>query len=99
MAEESCELELTLSRFGRLIDEVLRGESRRNSFQPWEIDLLLDMESCALDARRREKVLKQYRRAAEKQMDCGVLPPLKLSEYLASARLTPDTSGKTQPPA
>jgi hypothetical protein len=99
MAEEGCELELTLNRFGRLIDEVLRGETRRNSFQPWEIDLLLDMESCALDARRREKILRQYRRAAEKQMDYGVLPPLKLSEYLAAKELTPDTCGNTPEPA
>lgn len=83
MAEESHELEATLSRFGRLMEEVLRGETRRNSFQPWEIELLLDLESCPLDGRRREKILKQYRRAAEKQMDYGVLPPLKLSEYLA----------------
>ena len=99
MVEEGCELELTLSRFGRLMEEVLRGESRRNSFQPWEIDLLLDMKSCALDARRREAILKQYRRAAERQMDYGVLPPLKLSEFLAARNLKPGTCGKTPEPA
>ncbi len=85
MAQDDYELELTLNRFGRLIEEVLRGESRRNAFQPWEIDLLLDIEACALDARRREKILRGYRRAAEKRIDCGELPPLKLSEYLTQA--------------
>lgn len=88
MEDNGAELELTLSRFGRLMEEVLRGESRRNAFQPWEIELLLDIESCPLEPRQREKILRQYRRAAEKQMDYGVLPPLKLSEFLARSETT-----------
>jgi hypothetical protein len=74
--------ELQLNRFRRLIGELLRGEMNRNSFAPWEIDLLLDFETCQLPSRRRLEILRQYQKAVERQMESGPGPPIKLSHFL-----------------
>jgi hypothetical protein len=84
-----------LNRFKRLLAEITRGTVNRNSFQAWEIEILLDMEDCALDPRRRNGILDQYERAVERQMETGPGPPMKLSEFLVRraqrrAGTTPD---------
>jgi len=75
-------LELMLNRFRRLIGELQRGTITRNDFHAWEVDLLVDFESCQLDQRRRAEILRQYERAVERQMETGPGPPMKLSEFL-----------------
>jgi hypothetical protein len=74
--------ELQLNRFRRLIGELLHGEINRNSFAPWEIDLLLDFDTCQLPSRRRLEILRQYQKAVERQMEIGPGPPMKLSRFL-----------------
>jgi hypothetical protein len=76
-------MELTLNRFNRLIGEVMRGALARNSFQPWEAEILMDLQNCQLKRRRRMEILRQYQRAVERQMTTGPGPPMKLSEFLA----------------
>jgi hypothetical protein len=81
-ADDLVELEIMLNRFNRLIAEVMQGDCRRNSFLPWELDILVDMESCRLERRRRLEILRQYHRAVQKQLERGPGPPMKLSEFL-----------------
>jgi hypothetical protein len=81
-ADDLSELELMLNRFNRLIGEVMRGVIARNSFQPWEVEILMDLENCQLERRRRMEILRQYQRAVERQMTTGPGPPMKLSEFL-----------------
>ena len=81
-ADDLVEQELMLNRFHRLMGELMRGAIARNVFQPWEIDLLLDIESCPLDRRRRREILRQYQRAVERQLETGPGPPMKLSTFL-----------------
>jgi hypothetical protein len=80
--EDPEDLELMLNRFNRLHAEVMRGETERNSFLPWEVEILLDMETCEIERRRRLEILRQYRRAVERQMERGPGPPMKLSTFL-----------------
>jgi hypothetical protein len=80
--EELVERELLLNRFKRLIGEVIRRETSRNSFQPWEIEILLDVDACQLESRRRLEILRQYQRAVERQMEIGPGPPMRLSQFL-----------------
>jgi len=80
--DEYLERELQLNRFRRLMGELMRGELLRNSFMPWEIELLLDFEVCELPSRRRTEILRQYQRAVEKQLQSGPGPPMKLSHFL-----------------
>jgi len=86
-AEDLIALELMLNRFNRLMSEILRGAIVRTSFQPWEVELLLDMETCRLEPKRRNEILRQYQRAVERQLEIGPGPPMKLSEFV-QLRLT-----------
>jgi hypothetical protein len=81
-AEDLVERELILNRFKRLLTEIVRGRSPRNAFQPWELDILLDLELCQIESRRRLEILRQYQRAVERQMENGPGPPMKLSQFL-----------------
>jgi len=83
---QDVDAETVLAQFNRLIQELLRGNMNRNTFRPWEIDILLDIETCEIrDATRRE-TLRRYQRAVQRQMEKGADKPMKLSEYLESLR-------------
>jgi hypothetical protein len=83
-ADDLIERELMLNWFRRLMTELQRGAINRNLFQQWEIDLLLDIEGCQLERRRRADIIRQYVRAVERQLENGRGPPMKLPEFLAS---------------
>ncbi|MCU1238971.1 MAG: hypothetical protein JWP63_6938 [Candidatus Solibacter sp.] len=74
--------ELVRNRFRRLFSELMKGEILRNSFLPWEIDILLDFEACELPSRRRLEILRQYQRAVERQLETDQGPPMLLSHFL-----------------
>lgn len=75
-------------QFNRLIQDLLRGKIQRNTFQSWEVEILLDIESCELrDASRRE-VLRRYQKAANRYFERGGRTLLKLSEYLEKKHRT-----------
>jgi hypothetical protein len=75
-------LELMLNRFRRLVRDLQRGTITRTDFQPWEVDILLDIENCQLERGRREETLRRYQQAVERQLETGPGPPMKLSEFL-----------------
>ena len=75
-----------LAQFNRLIQELLRGNMQRNTFRPWEIEVLLDIESCSLREVNKRDVLRRYQKAVQRHMERGAPLPLKLSEYLESVR-------------
>lgn len=82
MTDDPIGLELMLNRFRKLMGELIRGELRRTTFEPWEVEILLDFQTCALEPRRRMEKLRGYQRAVERQLETGPGPPMKLSEYL-----------------
>jgi hypothetical protein len=82
MFVETQNSEVVLTRFNKLLQELVRGSMTRNTFQPWEIEILLDIEACNLrDAVRRE-TLRRYQKAVQRAMEKGAPVPLRLSEYL-----------------
>ena len=83
-SDDLIQLDLMLNRFNRLITELLRGAIVRNSFQPWEIEILLDMETCELEPRKRIEILRQYQKAVTRQLETGPGPPMKLSQFLVT---------------
>ena len=93
-AEELIEQELMLNRFNRLIGEVMRGALARNSFQPWEVEILLDLDQCQVEKRRRLDILRQYQKAVERQINNGDGPPMKLSEFLIQREQRKTTSAE-----
>lgn len=78
--------ETVLAQFNRLIQELLRGNMQRNTFRPWEIELLLDIESCNLREANKRDTLRRYQKAVQRHMDKGARLPLKLSEYLTAVK-------------
>src|SRR5712692_2785802 len=75
-----------LAQFNRLIQELLRGDLHRNTFRPWEIDVLLDIEGGNLRDSSRRETLRRYQKAVQRHMEKGARLPLKLSEYLDAVK-------------
>jgi hypothetical protein len=76
----------TVPQFNRLMQELLNGGVRRNHFQPWEVRLLLDMESCDVPRARRFEILRRYQRAVNRAYEDGATEILTLSNYLLRKR-------------
>jgi hypothetical protein len=81
-ADDLVERELQWNRFRRLVTEVIRGQTRRTVFQPWEMEILLDIRAFEEAPQRRIGMLRQYLKAVERQLESGPGPPMKLSEFL-----------------
>ena len=90
MFEQSLSSEVIATRFNRLVQELLHGKLRRNCFQRWEVDLLLDIEGCDMGPGAKRQALKRYQRAVTRQLEKGANKPFKLSEYLHRGRNTTD---------
>jgi hypothetical protein len=71
-----------LAQFNLLMGELLQGGMRRGKFRPWEIDILLDIESCTLRGAARREVLCEYQNAAQAELQQGAHLPMRFSEYL-----------------
>ncbi|MCE5310830.1 MAG: hypothetical protein LLG20_24580 [Acidobacteriales bacterium] len=85
MAEQpGCEEMLV--QFNHLMEELLGEGLHRSVFERWEMDLLLDIESCRLSRSNWDRVLRRYKRAVERGMRKGARTPLKLSEYLGMSK-------------
>ena len=78
-----------MAAFDRLIDDLLGPATPRSRFEPWEIEILLDIDSCNLPASsRRDTLLRKYQKAAKRRVQSG-RPLIKLSEYLDSMKAQP----------
>ena len=86
MSDSLPDSDAILAQFNRLIQELLRGNMQRNTFRPWEVELLLDIESCNLREVNKRDTLRRYQKAVQRQMEKGARLPLKLSEYLAAVK-------------
>lgn len=82
----NLDAEVFLAQFNRLMTELLRGNMNRNTFQPWEIELLLDIESCQLRDSAKRETLRRYQKAVHKDMERGATGAMKLSTYLENLR-------------
>ena len=71
-----------MNRFNRLMQELIRGNMNRNTFHPWEIEILLDIEACQLREPVKRETLRRYQKAVQRAMEKGAPMPFRLSEYL-----------------
>jgi hypothetical protein len=82
--DDVLDSETVLARFNRLVQDLLRGSIRRNTFLPWEVDLMLDIEQCPLRDGPLRRELQRYQAAVRRHMSKGERVPLKFSEYMSS---------------
>ena len=78
--------EQVLGRFNRLMQDLFKETANRNCFYPWEIELLLDIQSCNLRESSRRDVLRRYQKVVQRQLESGSTSLLKLSEFLEKER-------------
>lgn len=89
----SSELEGRLAHLDRLLGEMVTGEFQRNTFQPWEIEVLLDIEACIAGEPNRNELLRRYQKAAHRWFERGGRTFLMLSDYLAKRHCRPPVNG------
>lgn len=93
--ERKVDADALLRQFNRLIQDILRGSLVRNTFRHWEIELLLDFETCPIKDGQKRETMRRYQRAVQRQMEKGATVPMKLSEYLEANRLKRETDDKS----
>jgi hypothetical protein len=86
MLVQTIDSEARLNRFNRLMQELIRGAISRNTFQPWEIEILLDIETCQIREPVKRETLRRYQKAVQRSMEKGAQMPLRLSEYLSGKK-------------
>ncbi len=89
MLLETQNSEAVLTRFNKLMQKLVRGTMNRNTFQPWEIEILLDIEICNLREAVKRETLRRYHKAVQRAMEKGAPVPFKLSQYLAGKKSDP----------
>lgn len=82
----SFDSDQVLGRFNRLMQDLFKESANRNCFYPWEIELLLDIQSCNLRENNRRDVLRRYQKVVQRQLESGATSLLKLSEFLEKER-------------
>jgi hypothetical protein len=100
--DEPPDLELMANRFNRLVKELLQGEVRRTSFQPWEVNLLLDLQDCRLTRSRRDEALRRYQRVVQRQLEHREVPPVRFMDFVGRRKrplMDPPPSLAAQDPA
>ena len=68
------------------MQELIRGNMNRNTFQPWEIEILLDIDACQIREPVKRETLRRYQKAVQRAMEKGAPTPLRLSEYLSGKK-------------
>jgi hypothetical protein len=82
MVQESNNSEAVCIRFNRLIQSLMCGKLNRNSFDRWEVDLMLDLEHCVMRPSAKRRTLLRYQKAVTRQLESGAALPFRLSEYM-----------------
>ena len=80
------DIEIVHAQFNRLVNELIKGVINRNTFQPWEIVLMLDIQACDFGDTQQKEMLKRYQKAVQRSYEKGVKMPMKLSEYMNSLK-------------
>jgi hypothetical protein len=80
------DIEIVHAQFNRLLNELIKGAISRNTFQPWEITIMLDIQSCDIGDASEKDLLKRYQKAVQRAYEKGAKMPMLLSEYLESLR-------------
>jgi hypothetical protein len=92
------DVEIVHAQFNRLIQELLKGTIARNTFQPWEIEILLDVQGADLGRASEKEVLKRYQKAVHRAYEKGAKMPMKLSEYLDGLKSKRNSASDTGSP-
>jgi hypothetical protein len=95
---ETVSEQTELTSLNRLVHEIIVGSARRNTFTQWELELLLDLQTCGIRKSARPEVLRRYLKAVQQSYAEGARGPLRLSAFLErenqQSRMPSHTSGR-----
>ena len=83
-----------LQQFNHLMQDLLEGNLNRNSFRPWEAEILLDILICDAQGLSMSQLLRQYQRAVQRQLARRSRLPMRFSKYLDSTAKHAHGSGR-----
>ena len=89
----ASELETRLAGLDSLVADLIAGQFHRTTFQPWEVDVLLDIQACKLGDSNKKELLKRYQKAAHRWFDRGGRTLLLLSDYRAKRHCRTPVNG------
>jgi hypothetical protein len=99
MAESKTE-QSEMTALHQLVQDILGGSVRRNTFSQWELELLLDLQTCGIRKGSRSETLRRYVRAVQQHYAQGAMGPLRLSAFLdrenQRSRIVAEVPTKTQ---
>jgi len=71
-----------MTSINRLVHEIIGGSVRRHTFSQWELELLLDLQTCRIRKSGRAELLRRYVKAVQQHFSEGAMAPLRLSAFL-----------------
>jgi hypothetical protein len=71
-----------LTSFNQLVQELIGGTVRRNTFKQWELELLLDLQTCKVRKSARSELLRRYLKAVQQHFAAGATDSLRLAVFM-----------------
>ncbi|MGI8960440.1 MAG: hypothetical protein ACR2IV_11890 [Bryobacteraceae bacterium] len=68
--------------FNQLVQELISGTVQRHVFTQWELELLLDLQTCAIRKCSRADVLRRYLKAVQQHFNENASTLLRLSAFV-----------------
>jgi hypothetical protein len=67
--------------FCQLVQQLIAGNVRRNTFSQWEMELLLDLEMAPIRKASRPEILRRYLKAVQRQLAAEASAPPRFSSF------------------
>jgi hypothetical protein len=68
--------------FNQLVQELISGTVQRHVFTQWELELLLDLQTCSIRKCARADVLRRYLKAVQQHFTDDAANLLRLSAFV-----------------
>jgi hypothetical protein len=75
-----------LVSFSQLVHDVIDGAVRRHTFSEWELELLLDLQTCAVRKSARADLLRRYLKTVHQDFAEGASSPLRFASFVERKR-------------
>lgn len=75
-----------LTSFSQMVQEMIGGAVGRHTFSEWELELLLDLQSCRIRKSARPNLLRHYLKAVHQGFAEGASSPLRLTSFVERHR-------------
>jgi hypothetical protein len=71
-----------LTSFNQLVQELISGTVQRHVFTQWELELLLDLQTCSIRKCAKADVLRRYLKAVQQHFTNDASNLLRLSAFV-----------------